>query len=270
MRLTELTRSLRAQGARPLVPFLTAGYPDEPTFVRLLAAASRAGCPIVEIGIPFSDPVADGPLIQASSQQALRGGMTLRRALELAQDASRRDSAVLVLMSYVNPILAFGAERFAAAAEQAGIVGVIVPDVPFEESRQMRAVLAARGIAWIDMVAPTSGEERVARIAATAEGFLYLVSLTGVTGVRATLAAGVPEFVARVRARTELPLYLGFGISDREQAAAAARIADGVIVGSALIPQIQTAPTPDAAVERVGGFLEGIVRALPGARRFTP
>jgi tryptophan synthase alpha chain len=270
MRLTELTRARRADGVKPLVPFLTAGYPDEETFVRLVGAASRAGCAVLEIGIPFSDPVADGPLIQESSQQALRDGMTLRRALDLAADAVRRDAVAPIFMSYINPILAFGVERFAGAAEEAGVAGLIVPDLPFEEAAEVRASLAARGVALIDLVAPTSDDGRIARMAPSAEGFVYLVSRTGVTGVRASLDGGARDLARRVRAHTDLPLYVGFGVSSAAQAAIAAEAADGVIVGSALIERIRSSRTRDEAVERVTGFLEETVRALADPRRSDP
>jgi tryptophan synthase alpha chain len=262
MRLREWTESTRTAGRKALVPFLTAGYPDEGTFLRLLAAATGAGCRVVEVGIPFSDPMADGPVIQASSERALAQGMTLRRALELIERASAAAPAGYVVMSYLNPILQMGVETFADRAARAGVAGVILPDVPLEESGELRPALACAGIALVDLVAPTSGDDRIAAIARQAEGFLYLVSLTGVTGVRAGLAAGLEGFIARVRCASDLPLYVGFGVSTPEQAAQVARTADGVIIGSALIRMIQDASDDNAAVAAVGAFLARVTAAM--------
>jgi tryptophan synthase alpha chain len=277
MRLRDLTESTRTAGRKALVPFLTAGYPDEATFLRLLAAATDAGCRVVEVGIPFSDPMADGPVIQASSERALAQGMTLKRALDLIERASASAPAGYVVMSYLNPILQMGIATFAERAARAGVAGVILPDVPLEESGELRPVLARAGIALVDLVAPTSGDERVAAIARQTEGFLYLVSLTGVTGARAGLAAGLAAFIARVRRSCDLPLYVGFGVSTPEQAAEVARSADGVIIGSALIrivqnttiqnaavqnAAIQNAVGSDAAVAAVSTFLADVMKAM--------
>ena len=218
MILREATEAMRRRGEKALVPFFTAGFPDEDTSLRLLQTAARAGCHVIEIGIPFSDPIADGPLIQASSEQALANGMSLEKALGLAEQAGRECSAALVLMSYVNPLLRIGLERFGKRARKAGVSGVIIPDVPFEESGEIRATLGRSEITLVDLVAPTSDGERLERIAHSAEGFLYLVSVTGVTGVRSELAPDLGDFVGRVRAHTELPLYVGFGVSDAAQA----------------------------------------------------
>ena len=262
MTLREQTEAIRERGEKALVPFLTAGFPDEETFLRLLTSAAQAGCDVIEIGIPFSDPIADGPVIQESSQQALANGMSLSKALKLAARASATNSAALVIMSYFNPILQMGIARFAARARGAGVAGVIVPDVPFEESPEIRRALNENGVAFVDFIAPTSGSQRIARIARAADGFLYLVSLTGVTGVRAALSRGLGDFVARVRAETGLPLYVGFGVSNRAQAGQVTRHADGVIIGSALIKIIQAARTNTDAVEQVGAFLAEIKQAI--------
>ncbi|MDH3197851.1 MAG: tryptophan synthase subunit alpha [Candidatus Krumholzibacteria bacterium] len=234
-RLAAHSLRLRSHGRKALVAYLTAGYPDVETSLGLILAAAEAGCDAIEIGIPFSDPIADGPVIQAASTQALAGGMTVAGAMTLAARAAERTDVPLLFMSYVSPILAYGIDRFAEDAARAGVSGAIVPDVPHEESAEIRAALEARGLALIDLVAPTSSDPRLRAIGATARGFLYLVSLTGVTGARARLDADLSAFVSRVRAVTEVPLYVGFGISNAEQAAAAARAADGVIIGSRLL-----------------------------------
>ena len=238
MMLRDQAQAMKARGEKGLVPFLTAGFPDEETFLDLLGAASDAGCPVIEIGIPFSDPIADGPIIQESSKVALENGMSLRRALALAKKASQTSSATLVVMSYFNPILRMGIEAFARAAADAGIGGVIVPDVPLEESTELRRELARCGAAFIDLIAPTSGTRRIQRITAAADGFVYLVSVAGVTGMRSSLSSDLGGFVSRVRAHTDLPLYVGFGVSTPEQAREASRHADGVIVGGFIRPNV--------------------------------
>ncbi|MCK4546835.1 MAG: tryptophan synthase subunit alpha [Candidatus Eisenbacteria sp.] len=262
MMLRDLTRSLKTRGEKGLAPFLTAGFPDDETFLRLLGAASSAGCRMIEIGIPFSDPIADGPVIQESSKRALEAGMTLRKALALAEKASKTVPAALVFMSYFNPILRMGLEEFSGCARRCGVSGVIVPDVPVEEAGEIRRALSENGIPLIDLVAPTSSGSRIERIASAADGFLYLVSVTGVTGVRSALSGDLGGFVERVRERTELPLYVGFGVSTPEEARETARHADGVIVGSALIRIIQGARTNDEAVEKVGAFLKNMKQAM--------
>ena len=261
--LAEVTRRLKEGGGKALVAFFTAGYPDERTFVDMALAASRAGADVIEIGIPFSDPIADGPVIQASSQAALAGGMTLARALALAGEIAGGVDTPLVAMSYVNPVLAMGPEKFAAEAAAAGISGLILPDVPLEESADLRRITRDGGLSYIDLLAPTSDTGRVRRIASAAEGggFLYLVSVTGVTGSPGAAGADLEPFVARVRAGTALPLYVGFGVSTPEQARETARLADGVIIGSELIRLASGVP-PERAAERIGGFLTGVKEAM--------
>jgi tryptophan synthase alpha chain len=265
--LEQTTRAEWEAGRKALVPFFTAGYPDEAAFLDLVRAAADAGCRIVEVGIPFSDPVADGPLIQASSLAALRGGMTLRRALALTARATAATGVGAVVMSYVNPVLRLGAAEFAARARDAGVVGVILPDVPHEEAAPLREPLAGVGLPLIELIAPTTDAARVAGIAAGARGFLYLVALTGVTGAAADPGAHAAELVARARAATDLPCYVGFGVSDADGARRAARVADGVIVGSALVRLLQAAPTPAAGVRDAAAFLQALQAALGSAAR---
>lgn len=262
MRLERITRELRDEGRKALVPFFTAGYPDETTFMACVRAAAMAGCRIFEVGIPFSDPVADGPLIQASSQRVLEAGMTLDRALELTAAAATETGLAPVVMSYVNPILRLGLDAFAARAAEAGVAGVILPDVPVEESAAAATALAAADLDLVALMAPTTDPARTATIAAASRGFLYLVSLTGVTGSALGGGEGLPDLVARARAATDLPCYVGFGVSTPEQARAAASEADGVIIGSALIKIIENAPSPTAAPALLRDFLGGVAAAL--------
>lgn len=260
-RLSERTARLKSEGCKALVSFLTAGYPDVDTFCDTVIAADTAGSDVIEIGIPFSDPIADGPTIQASSTAALAAGMTLEKALRITAQLRPSVSAELVFMSYINPILNFGPDRFADAASKSGVSGVILPDVSFEESAGLRSTFAAAGIDTIDLVAPTSSDTRVHQIASGAAGFLYLVSLTGVTGARSQMPGDLPDFVARVRVHTTTPAYVGFGISTPEQASEVARSADGVIIGSKLIRLVDDG-TPARAAARVGDFLTGVRAAL--------
>jgi tryptophan synthase alpha chain len=261
-RLGALTAELRDRGVKPLVPFLTAGYPDEETFLGVMAAAADAGCRIVEIGIPFSDPVADGPVIQASSQRALEQGMTLKRTIELAGQVQAAQGLAVVLMGYLNPILHMGPEEFAAACREAGVAGVIVPDLPLEESGNLRTLLLEADVDLIDLVAPTTDDRRLEHHTAAAGGFMYLVSTTGVTGSGVDAGDDLESYVARVRAANPLPLYVGFGIATPDDAARVARCADGAVVGSALIRTIDQAADSAAAVTGAGDFLSRMNNAL--------
>lgn len=266
MRLEKTARRLRSDGVRPVVPFFTLGFPDERRSLELLAGASALGCPIVEIGIAFSDPVADGPVIQQASQRALENGMTLRHALELLPDVAG-GGALPVIMTYLNPILRLGPEHFARTAARAGCAGVIVPDLSLEESGALRTVLAERGLALVDLAAPATPERRLARIAGGAAGFLYLVAVTGVTGTRSAAADELADFAGRVRRQTDLPLYAGFGIDGPARAVEAAAACDGVIMGSALLRRLLDEPDPQEGVRRCLALLRETVEALDSARR---
>ena len=223
---------LRASGRRALVPYITAGHPDAERTVELLAALAESGADVIELGLPVSDPMADGPIIQASSQRALELGMNFERLLDLV--ARARSRVPLVLFSYLNPILSAGSDASARAAE-AGFSGLLVTDLPVGADPELEARLGQGPLAFISLVAPTTPPERMREIAAHGGGFVYLISRTGVTGVRDELPPELPETVARLRAATTLPVCVGFGVSRPEHAAAVARIADGVVVGSALV-----------------------------------
>lgn len=262
MTLRDHTEMLKKSGRKALVAFLTAGYPDEKTFCDLIRTADQVGCDIIEVGIPFSDPIADGPRIQQASQRALERGMSLDRALAMTAPLASAIRAPIVFMCYYNPILRMTHDAFAARAVASGVEGVIVPDMSFEESATLRTDLARGGLTYVDLLAPTSSDERVALISKNADGFLYLVSITGVTGDRSPEASELKRFVGRVRAKTDLPLYIGFGISDREKASTAAQDADGVIIGSKLIELIQSKTTASEQIGAVRDFLARIRTAL--------
>jgi tryptophan synthase alpha chain len=252
---SRLTDAFR-QAAQPLlIPYAVGGYPDRESCSRILRTYAEAGAGILEIGVPFSDPLADGPVIQAASQVALRGGTRPADVLGLAEEAAGTGVPV-VLLSYLNTILAYGPERFFADCGRKGVAGVVVPDVPVEEAGDLQRTARENGVDVVLLAAPTSTEARLARIAAAASGFIYCVSTTGVTGARAALRADLPDFVARVRRHTDLPLAVGFGVSTVEQAGAVARYADGVIIGSSLVDVVGKSESVDEALPKVRSFLE--------------
>ena len=226
----------RSERRAALMPYFTLGYPDGETSLEVVTALAAAGADLIELGVPFSDPLADGPVIQHSTQTALQAGASVRGCLDLVRRLRQRGvQTPLLLMGYVNPILAYGVERYAADAALAGADGLIVPDLPPEEAGELRSACQANGLALVFLLAPTSTPERIAQAAACSTGFLYLVAVRGVTGARSELPPDLADFVARVRAASDLPLAVGFGIGSPAQAQAVGRLADGVIVGSALI-----------------------------------
>jgi tryptophan synthase alpha chain len=240
--------NLRRNGRTALMPYVTLGHPELQSALEVVPAIVEAGADLVELGVPFSDPLADGATIQAAAQQALDNGMTLELCLEQAATLRARGVTVpFVLMGYYNPIFQMGAECFAQRAVAAGVDGIIVPDLPPEESNALQAALRAQGLDLIFLLPPTSDNGRIEFVAKRTSGFLYLVSLTGVTGARDQLPSDLASFVTHVRAVTDLPLAVGFGIGTPDQAAQVAEIADGVIVGSALVGAIGTSNNPAGA-----------------------
>jgi tryptophan synthase alpha chain len=238
-RIASTFERLKSEGRTGFVAFVTVGYPDIESTPGLVRALVDGGADIIELGIPFSDPLAEGPTIQKSSFHALQQGTTMEACLEVVRKL-RADGveAPLVFMGYYNPILAYGIDRFARDAAAAGADGVIPVDLPPEESDELHAALKANGLDLVYLLAPTSTEERIKAVGERASGFVYCVSLTGVTGSRDTLAGGLEEFVGRVRKQISLPLAVGFGISQRKHFEAVARIADAAVIGSAIIDEI--------------------------------
>jgi tryptophan synthase alpha chain len=236
-----------------VIAYLTVGYPRADVTPSLVEAAARSGADAIELGIPFSDPLADGRTIQATSQLALKGGMTVARALDAARAARATTDVPLLFMTYLNPILAFGLERFCRAASDAGIDGLIVPDLPPAESADLRRAADAAQVDLVFFVAPTSSEAGIEAACRAATGFVYCIAVTGVTGARAHLDEAVLPLIASVRRHTTLPVVVGFGISKPEHLAALEGTADGVIVASALLDAIGSAPE-DAATQ-VSRFL---------------
>lgn len=250
-------------GDLALVTYLMAGFPDRESTRRWAAAAADAGAAIIELGVPFSDPIGDGPTIQRASQHALAGGMSLQDSLTLAAEIGQSSATPVVLSSYYNPLLSLGLPAFAYRAAAIGLSGVIVLDLPLEEADPLALALSRVNIHLIFVLSPTSPQERIVQTAARATGFIYCMGQTGVTGARALLDPDLPAFVARVRAVSEVPLVVGFGLSRPEHVGALAPYADGVIVGSALIDLIEQTPPPerDEAVRRfVGALRQACVR----------
>jgi tryptophan synthase alpha chain len=263
-RIADRFAKLRKHGERAFVPFITAGDPDLATSEAIVLALAEAGADVIEIGVPFSDPIADGPTIQRATERALANGTTLRRVLELARRVRAKTDVPLALMGSANPYYTMGAANFAKAAADAGVDGVLVPDLPPEEGADLYGALERAGVDGILLAAPTTTEARMKLLAQKSRGFLYFVSLTGITGARATLAADLEANVRRARAAGPLPVCVGFGISTPEHARAVGAYADGIAVGSALVNLVERAKTPDEAVDSVAQLATAMKAALRG------
>ena len=254
--------ALAAAKRKALIPYITAGDPDPALTVRLMQALTESGCDVIELGVPFSDPMADGPVIQRSSERALAKGVSLAAVLGIVREFRRADSETpVVLMGYANPIEAMGTAKFVSAAAEAGVDGVIVVDYPPEECAQFAELASSRGIDPIFLLAPTSTDRRIQQVARVGRGFLYYVSLKGVTGASTIDLQEVASRIPKIRAATRLPIGVGFGIRDAASARAAARNADAVVIGSRIIQEIEAGPAA-AAAERAGMWLAGIRAAL--------
>ena len=247
------------QNKKSLIVFITGGDPDVETTEKLIIALTESGTDLIEIGIPFSDPIAEGPVIQAASKRALESGTTTDKLLEMVARVRRKVAIPILFMTYLNPIYVYGKERFLSACNDAGIEGIIVPDMPFEEKGELSEDCAKFGIDLISMVAPTS-DERIAMIAKESEGFLYCVSSLGVTGMRNEINTDIAKVVAQAKAMTDVPCAIGFGISDANQAREMAKIADGVIVGSAVVKII--ADHGRESIEPVKAFIQTLKVAI--------
>ena len=245
------------EGRAAFLPYFPIGYPDVETSLEAIVAMAEEGVDGFEIGMPFSDPLADGPTIQAATQRALQNGVTIRKCLEAVRELRARGVIQpLLLMGYLNPVLAYGPEDFVRDAKAAGASGVIIPDLPPDEAAIVGAPCAREGLALVAFLAPTSNQERIQLVARQATGFIYVVSVTGVTGARQDLPPGLETFIERVRAETNQPLVLGFGISQPEQARMMNRLVNGFIVGSALVR------SAESGVETVRQLTGSLRRAL--------
>ena len=261
-RIQAAFKQLAQSRRKALIPFVTAGDPEPGTTVALMHALVEAGADVIELGVPFSDPMADGPVIQRASERALRHGVGLDRVLGFVREFRASDQTTpVVLMGYANPIEAMGDARFVAAARQAGVDGVLVVDYPPEECSGFAELVRGHDMDLIFLLAPTSSDARIAQVARLASGYLYYVSLKGVTGAGNLDLADVAERIPRIRRQTQLPVGVGFGIRDGATARAVAQIADAVVIGSAIIQQIEAAPAGEQ-VARARAFLQGIRAAL--------
>jgi tryptophan synthase alpha chain len=265
-RITRRFDELRRTGELGLVAYLTAGDPTLEATERIVLALAEAGADVIELGVPFSDPLADGPTIQRSSERALRSGTTLARVLGLVKRLRPKTEVPLMLFSYFNPVLQMGLEAFADAAAAAGADGVLITDLTPEEAGTYRRVVLARGLDTIFLAAPTTTDQRLQRIAEASTGFLYLISRTGVTGAREVLPDDLPALVRRARANTRLPIAVGFGISLPGHVSILGGLADAAVVGSALVQEIESATSVDAAAwvvaERVRALKQAASRGL--------
>lgn len=263
-RITERFKQLAARREPAFIPFITAGDPSLDMTARIVLELEKAGADVIELGVPFSDPVADGVVNQEAAQRALKHGVTLHDIVARVKSLRRQTQIPVVLFTYFNPVLAYGLESFARDAGDAGVDGVLCVDLPPEEAGEYKRLLDARDIATIFLAAPTSSPERINLIAANSTGFLYYVSRTGVTGERSDVETSVEEMVARIKAKTTTPVAVGFGISTPEQAAEVGRYADGVIVGSAIVRLIgQWGDSPDTPA-RVAAFAKKLADAAKG------
>jgi tryptophan synthase alpha chain len=259
-RLAATFAALRAAQTTGLVTYVTAGDPDLGRTAEILRALDRGGADVLELGVPFSDPLADGPVIQRASERALRAGATLARTLEVVRAIRHDVHAPIVLFTYANPVVRLGYERFAREAAHAGVDGVLALDLPLEEADPLRRVLLAVGLDPIFLLSPTTSEARIREAARAGRGFLYVISRLGVTGAREAVASGAEALAARIRAVTELPIALGFGLSRPEHVAAVGRFADAAVVGSALVSVVaREGARPDlpARVEHYVRWLKG-------------
>ena len=269
-RIAQTFARLRQEGKHALIPFITAGDPNLEVTGELLVELARAGSGLIEVGVPFSDPMADGPVIQRASMRALRNGVDLARILDVISEAREEIDVPLVLFSYFNPLLQFGVERLCEEASRAGVDGVLVTDLPPEEAGDFAAALRKNDLDCIFLVAPTSTDERLRMIAEQASGFVYAVSRTGVTGQQKEVSTEAERLVARVRLVTELPVAVGFGISTSDQVREVWQYADAAVVGSAVVSEIERLEGVPHIVKQTGDFVQALfpqATALPkGAR----
>jgi tryptophan synthase alpha chain len=263
-RIDQCFALLKEKGETALIPFLTAGDPDLDTTEEIILAMAESGADVIEIGVPFSDPIAEGPTIQRSSGRALEQGTSLRGILRLVDRLRSKIEQPLVLMGYANPLHAMGGEAFAKAASQVGVDGIIVPDLTPEDGAPYLDPCREMGIHPILLAAPTSRPERLEMLVRETRGFLYYVSLQGVTGAREGLADGIEENVRRAQSLGDIPVCVGFGIGTPEQAATIGAYADGVVIGSAIVDRIEAAASRTAAVDDVARFITDLKSAIRG------
>lgn len=253
--IAQVFRALRKKCRKALIPYLMAGFPSLEDTKRYIIDLEEAGADIIELGIPFSDPLADGPTIQRASEEALRGGVTLRKVLEFVKEVREESKIPLVLMTYYNPVFKYGDEKFITDAVQAGVNGVIIPDLIPDEAGEFKRIAKKSSLDTIFLLAPTSTEERIKKVVQASSGFIYYVSITGTTGAQLTVDKAMKDTLSRIQSMTGKPIAVGFGISSPEEAAAVSKLADGVIIGSALVKLI-------AQGKDISDFVRGLREAI--------
>ncbi|MEP6934721.1 MAG: tryptophan synthase subunit alpha [Nitrospirota bacterium] len=268
-KLDRVFAQLKNRGEKALIAYVMAGDPSLQGTEQLVVELERAGADIIELGVPFSDPIADGPVIQQAAERALRSGTSLRTILSMVASLRTRTQIPLVLMAYYNSVYAFGPERFCREAAQAGIDGLIMPDMPPDEAGPLKGPAAAAGLPLIFLLAPTSTAERRTFVARQSQGFIYYVSLTGITGAKLLNLADVRKNVEKIRKVTRVPVAVGFGVATPEDAANVAAIADGVIVGSAIVKQIAAYREKPEMVKHVAEFVRSLKTAMRAAQPRT-
>ena len=266
-RIEDKFNTLKERGEKALVVYLTAGCPSLDATREFIFALEKAGVDILELGVPFSDPTADGPIIQAASQKALKAGTTMEAVLDLVSEVRKTSEIPIVLFGYYNPIFAYGNDKFSKKAAEVGIDGILIVDLPFEEARELRCFTDPKGIDYISLVAPTTGEERIRKITNAATGFLYYVSITGVTGTLKPVIEDIRRGVDQIRKVSSLPVVIGFGISTPDQAAEIAPLGDGIVVGSALMKVIEEVQKKGALIDSVSSFVKDLKKAM-GSSKF--
>ena len=261
-RISQTFARLNREGKKALIPFITAGYPDLSTTEELIVEVEKCGADLLELGVPFSDPMADGPVIQYSSERSLAQGTTLKLILQLVKKIRKKTTIPIILMGYYNPFFAYGLKRFSDDAKRAGVDGMLVVDLPPEEAGEIKIHAERTGLDLIFLLAPTSDDTRIKLIAKNATGFIYYVSLTGVTGIRSQLDRDIRLQVEKIKKIASIPIGVGFGISTPRQAQMVAQWADAVVVGSAIIKTIKDSETSRQAVHNVGQFVLTLKQAI--------
>jgi tryptophan synthase alpha chain len=258
-RISQAFSQLKQDGKKAFVPFITAGDPDLETTAKLLIELSVAGATVIELGVPFSDPMADGPVIQRASERALKNNFGIEQILDVVGQVRRSVETPIILFSYYNPLFQFGLDRLCAAAERSGVDGVLVTDLTPEEASQFKSALRAHDLDMIFLIAPTSTDSRLRLVAEQASGFIYAVSRAGVTGARDEVSAEAEKLVKRMRAFSDLPVVVGFGISSATQVAQVERYADGVVVGSAIVAELERSSRDPDIVNHIGQFTRSLI-----------
>lgn len=261
-RIQERFKLLKSKNQKALTAFITAGDPDLAATREIFSVVEKNGADIIELGVPFSDPIADGPVIQKSALRALKSGTTLKKIIQLVAEIRQSSQLPIVLMTSFNPVFVYGQEKFVDDAVRAGVDGIIVPDLPPEEAQALEDYAHRKGLDMIYLLAPTSTADRVKMVGQRTRGFIYYISLTGITGMRDSLADGLKQKVSAIKDQTSTPVLIGFGISDPAQAGQAAKISDGVIVGSAIVRLMDECRDADERNTKVGGFVRDLKQAV--------